>query len=103
MNAKFPVLKRYDKNWATIRMLQAHLKAKNAAYRQTKVQETIDTVTSAFSPRRRQVRLLSLYWQTSDDFLANGLIIYVHCEIYTYCTCTLRNVYSLPVSTRFGL
>ncbi|KAJ6565164.1 hypothetical protein DFH09DRAFT_1081827 [Mycena vulgaris] len=56
MAEKFPILKSYAKHWATVRLLQAHLKVKRSSHKHTVTQEAFHAVNSAIdgaAPRRR--------------------------------------------------
>ncbi|KAJ7080262.1 hypothetical protein C8R44DRAFT_895476 [Mycena epipterygia] len=44
MSAKFPILKRYTNNWATVRLLQAHLKIGRTARKNTRTRAAIDVI-----------------------------------------------------------
>ncbi|KAJ7769999.1 hypothetical protein B0H16DRAFT_1452365 [Mycena metata] len=41
MRVKFPMLEKYSKNWATIRLLQAHLKARGSSHRHAAQKEHV--------------------------------------------------------------
>ncbi|KAJ7143041.1 hypothetical protein C8R44DRAFT_726324 [Mycena epipterygia] len=44
MSAKFPILKHYTNNWATVRLLQAHLKIGRTARKNTRTRAAIDVI-----------------------------------------------------------
>ncbi|KAF7355860.1 hypothetical protein MVEN_00914600 [Mycena venus] len=60
MNGEFPFLKQYAKNWATIRLLQAHLKTRRTSHKYALAQATIKAVDSVLNPppttRARPIR-----------------------------------------------